>query len=80
VPNTKCGGYEKFIVKGLESMGGISNIVIDREQQLMSVTQDESLREPLIAKLKFMGYPEHDSVTGLTNAKSFVGCAIGRMS
>jgi hypothetical protein len=31
-----------------------------------------------------MGYPEHGSVSGLeaglTNAKSFVSCAIGRMS
>ena len=84
VENIKCGGCEKSIVKGLESMGGVSNIVIDREQQLISVTADESLREPLIAKLKSMGYPEHGSVAGLEaglpNAKSFVSCAIGRMS
>jgi copper chaperone len=84
VENIKCGGCEKSIVKGLESMDGVSNIVIDREQQLISVTADESLREPLIAKLKSMGYPEHGSVAGLeagfTNAKSFVSCAIGRMS
>ena len=84
VENIKCGGCEKSIVKGLESMDGVSNIVIDREQQLISVTADESLREPLIAKLKSMGYPEHGSVAGieagLTNAKSCVSCAIGRMS
>ena len=84
VENIKCGGCEKSIVKGLESMDGVSNVVIDREQQLISVTADESLREPLIAKLKSMGYPEHGSVSGLeaglTNAKSFVSCAIGRMS
>ena len=65
VENIKCGGCEKSIVKGLESMDGVSNIVIDREQQLISVTADESLREPLIAKLKSMGYPEHGSVAGL---------------
>ncbi len=84
VENIKCGGCEKSIVKGLESMGGVSNIVIDREQQLISVTADESLREPLIAKLKSMGYPELGSVSGLeaglTNAKSFVSCASRRMS
>ena len=84
VENIKCGGCEKSIVKGLESMEGVSNVVIDRDQQLISVIADESLREPLIAKLKSMGYPEHGSVAGLeaslTNAKSFVSCAIGRMS
>ena len=84
VENIKCGGCEKSIVKGLESMAGVSNIVIDREQQLISVNADASLREALIAKLKSMGYPEHGSVSGLdaglTNAKSFVSCAIGRMS
>jgi copper chaperone len=34
--------------------------------------------------LKSMGYPEYGSVTGLdaglANAKSFVSCAIGRVS
>ncbi len=84
VENIKCGGCEKSIVKGLESMEGVSNVVIDRDQQLISVTADESLREPVIAKLKSMGYPEHGSVSGLeaglTNAKSFVSCDIGRMS
>jgi copper chaperone len=43
-----------------------------------------SLREALVAKLKSMGYPEHGSVSGfdagLANAKSFVSCAIGRVS
>ncbi len=84
VENIKCGGCEKSIVKGLESMDGVSNIVIDREQQLISVTADESLREALIAKLKSMGYPEHGSVSGieagLCNSNSFVSCATVRMS
>ena len=84
VENIKCGGCEKSIVKGLNSIEGLSNIVIDREQQLISVTADESQREAIVAKLKSMGYPEHGSVTGLdaglANAKSFVSCAIGRVS
>jgi copper chaperone len=37
-----------------------------------------------VAKLKSMGYPEHGSISGLdaglANAKSFVSCAIGRVS
>jgi copper chaperone len=84
VENIKCGGCEKSIIKGLSSIEGLSNIVIDRDQQLVSVNADESLREALISKLKSMGYPEHDSVSGLdaglANAKSFVSCAIGRVA
>jgi copper chaperone len=84
VENIKCGGCEKSIIKGLSAIEGLSNIVIDREQQLVSVNADESLRGALIAKLKSMGYPEQGSLSGfdagLANAKSFVSCAIGRVS
>jgi len=84
VENIKCGGCEKFIINGLNSIEGVSNIVIDQEQQMVSVLADESLRDALVSKLKSMGYPEHGSVSGLdaglANAKSFVSCAIGRIS
>jgi copper chaperone len=84
VENIKCGGCEKSIIKGLTSIEGLSNIVIDREQQMVSVVADASLRDALVSKLKSMGYPEQGSVSGLdaglANAKSFVSCAIGRIS
>ena len=84
VENIKCGGCEKSIIKGLTSIEGVSNIVIDRDQQLVSVTAEQSLRDAIAAKLKSMGYPEYGSVSGLdaglANAKSFVSCAIGRVS
>jgi copper chaperone len=84
VENIKCGGCEKSIIKGLTSIEGLSHIVIDQEQQMVSVLADESLREAVVSKLKSMGYPEHGSVSGLeaglTNTKSFVSCAIGRIS
>ena len=84
VENIKCGGCEKSIVKGLNTIKGLSNIVIDRDQQTVSVMADDSLRDAIAAKLKSMGYPEFGSVSvldaGLANAKSFVSCAIGRVS
>ncbi len=84
VDNIKCGGCEKSIVKGLATIEGLSDVVIDREQHSVSVTADPSLRVALVAKLKSMGYPEHGSVSGLdaglANAKSFVSCAIGKVS
>lgn len=84
VQNIKCGGCEKSIIKGLTSIEGLSNIIIDRDQQLVTTNGDESLREQLVAKLKSMGYPEQGTVSGLdaglANAKSFVSCAIGRVT
>ena len=84
VENIKCGGCEKSIVKGLNTIKGLSNIVIDRDKQTVSVMADHSLRDAIAAKLKSMGYPEFGSVSGLdaglANAKSFVSCAIGRVS
>ena len=84
VENIKCGGCEKSIMKGLNLIECVSNIVIDRDQQLIIVTADMSLREALVTNLKSMGYPEQGSVSGLdaglANAKSFVSCAIGRIS
>ena len=32
VENIKCGGCEKSIIKGLNSIEGVSNIIIDRDQ------------------------------------------------
>lgn len=84
VENIKCGGCENSIVKGLHEIEGLSEVVIDRDQQLVSVTAEGSLRDAIVEKLKKMGYPEQGSVSGLeaglANAKSFVSCAIGRMS
>jgi copper chaperone len=84
VENIKCGGCEKSIIKGISAIDGITDIQIDRDQQTVSVSADESLRDTLVAKLKAMGYPEKGSLSGLdaglANAKSFVSCAIGRVS
>ena len=84
VENIKCGGCENSIVKGLSAIDGVTDISINREVQSISVRAPESLREVVVAKLKTMGYPLRGSVSGLeaglTNAKSFVSCAIGRLS
>ena len=84
VENIKCGGCEDSIVKGINSVAQVTNLVIDREKQLVSFSGEESIKQLVIDKLKSMGYPEKGSLAGLaagiTNAKSFVSCAIGRIS
>jgi copper chaperone len=84
VENIKCGGCENSIVKGIKSVAQVSNLVIDRDKQLVSFSGEASIKQTVIDKLRSMGYPEKGSVAGIaagiTNAKSFVSCAIGRMT
>ncbi len=84
IDNLKCGGCEKSILKGLASVKEITNVVIDRDHNLVQFTGDELSRPEVAEKLRAMGYPEKGSLTGmgagLANAKSFVSCAIGRVS
>ena len=51
---------------------------------MVSFAGEAAIKQTVIDKLKSMGYPEKGSVAGIeagiTNAKSFVSCAIGRMT
>lgn len=84
VENMKCGGCERSIFKGLGTIEGVSDVTIDRNLQTIQFSGPESLRPIVAEKLRSMGYPEKGSVrgldAGLANAKSFVSCAIGRVS
>ena len=84
IENLKCGGCENSILKGLATMEAISDVTVSREQNLVSFKGEPSIRESVAKKLRSMGYPEKDSLSGLdaglANAKSFVSCAIGRVT
>ena len=83
VNNLKCGGCENTIKMTLKKMAGVENVNINSENSQISVVHDESVTHNMLARaLKAMGYPETGTTEGLdavlTNAKSFVSCAIGR--
>ena len=84
IDNLKCGGCEKSIVKGLSAMPDVADVVVDREHQTVRFNGAASDRDAVVQKLRSMGYPEKGSLAGfdagLANAKSFVSCAVGRMS
>jgi copper chaperone len=84
IDNLKCGGCEKSIVKALSDMPEITDLFVDREHQVVRFTGVTSFRDAVVQKLRKMGYPEKGSLAGidagLANAKSFVSCAVGRMS
>ncbi|MGV0959346.1 MAG: heavy-metal-associated domain-containing protein [Limnohabitans sp.] len=84
IENLKCGGCERSILNGLGAMEGVRGIAVDREKQTVQVLASPDMRDAVTDKLRAMGYPEKGSVSGLdaglANAKSFVSCALGRMS
>ncbi len=84
IDNLKCGGCAKTIVNGLSAIGGVHSVEVDHPTSTVRVDANANLREAVVSKLKDMGYPEHGSISGLdkgiATAKSFVSCAIGKMS
>jgi len=84
IENLKYGGCENMFLKGLMSIAGVAGVIVDHAQKAVVLEADTKLRPQIVAKLLGMGYPEKGSVAGLdkviVTAKSFVSCAISRIS
>ena len=81
VENIKCGGCMNTIQKSLMQINGVSHITINKETETIFVEgNDDIKRIDLINKLAALGYPEKGNNTVLHKAKSFVSCAVGRIS
>ncbi|GMR01271.1 MAG: hypothetical protein BMS9Abin19_0639 [Gammaproteobacteria bacterium] len=88
VENIKCGGCAGTITKRLNALDAVCDCLVDVENGVISITFNESHTEinrteatQLLLKL---GYPEIGTAEGLkaakAKAKSFVSCAVGKMS
>jgi copper chaperone len=84
VENIKCGGCASTIRTKLEAMEGVITIDVDIGNGIVTVEADEDTRTAVTAKLLKLGYPESGTAEGIAaakaKAKSFVSCAVGRMS
>ncbi len=85
IDNLKCNGCGSTIKKTLKDIVGVKNVAIDFEKDEVAVMHDEGVnRQVLTDALKKMGYPEVGTTAGLgamtATAKSYISCAIGRMS
>ena len=84
VENIKCGGCANSIKKGLMDEAGVSTVEIDIENGMVSIDGENLDRDAIAEHLLKMGYPESGSVEGMkaatAKAKSFVSCAIGKVS
>ena len=84
VENKKCGGCANSIVKGLQELEGVASVAVDVEHGRVTIDADDSLRIAATERLLKLGYPEQGSAAGLkaakAKAKSFVSCAVGRIT
>ncbi len=89
VENIKCSGCAGTITKRLGALDEVDDSKVDIENGVVTVTFIESVdaetSKAVVAQLLLkLGYPETGSVEGLkaatTKAKSFVSCAVGKMS
>lgn len=83
VQNLKCGGCGNTIKKGVLSVSGVKSVDVDVEESIVSFEcdGDEKVKDVVKEKLSELGYPVvGDKNTIGKKAKSFVSCAVGRMS
>lgn len=79
VENIKCGGCMNSIKTALLKLDGVTDVIIDKEIDTVTVSGTMN-REEVVNKLNDLGYPEKGNNTLIRKAKSYVNCAIGRMS
>lgn len=82
IQNLKCGGCANTIVIQLSKLNGISEVNVNNETNEVSFNHNSTLELEIVKKkLSDLGYPiigENNSLP--KKAKSFVSCAVGRMT
>ena len=79
VHNIKCGGCMNTIKKAISSMDGVDEIAIHDDKETIEVSGNVN-RELVVSELARLGYPEKGNNNLMHKTKSFVSCAVGRMS
>lgn len=85
VDNLKCGGCANTITKNLLLVKGVESVVVLPENNEVKVVHNDSLSLKLAKdELNRLGYPEQGTTEGLEkltdNIKSYVSCAIGKLT
>ncbi|BAO74644.1 heavy-metal-associated domain-containing protein [Winogradskyella sp. PG-2] len=82
IQNLKCGGCANTIIIQLSKLDGISEVTVNNETDEVSLNYNSEIEfESAKKKLSVLGYPMIGETNSLPKkAKSFVSCAVGRMS
>jgi copper chaperone len=84
VENIKCSGCANTIEYRLKKIDTVLQVSVDIEQGRVTVEAGDDSRAQLVAALLTSGYPEKGTTEGIkaatAKAKSYVSCAIGKIS
>ncbi|WP_115462590.1 heavy-metal-associated domain-containing protein [Winogradskyella aurantiaca] len=82
IQNLKCHGCAHTIETQLSKIEGVSKVNVDNNTNQVSIDlMDTDQLSTIIESLSKMGYPAVGEDNGLSlKAKSFVSCAVGRMT
>ncbi|WP_299521411.1 heavy-metal-associated domain-containing protein [Winogradskyella sp.] len=82
IQNLKCGGCANTIITQLSKLTGVSEVTVNNNTDEVSLNYNsEKELETIKKKLSDLGYPMVGEANPLPKkAKSFVSCAIGRMT
>ncbi len=82
IQNLKCGGCVSTIKNRISDLNGVHSVEVNLERSTVFIEHEEQLKDQEIKKvLQKLGYPEVGENNSLgEKAKSFVSCAIGKLS
>ncbi len=82
IENLKCHGCANTIAKGLNKIEAVKSVSVDVPASSVEILFDGGYEniETIKTKLSGMGYPESGHNSAVSVAKSFVSCAVGRVT
>lgn len=82
IQNLKCGGCGNTVTKNVSAVEGIANVNVRVDESSVTFDYHEETKVNEVKELlKKIGYPEVGDENSLgTKAKSFVSCAVGKIS
>jgi copper chaperone len=79
VENIKCGGCMNSIKTALLKIENVTEVEIDKEADTILINSNTD-KTIFVNTLSNLGYPEKGHNTLLHKGKSFVSCAIGKIT
>lgn len=81
VENIKCGGCMNTIRKDLLKQSGVLAVHVDENLGTVNISGDDDMdKNHIVSRLEHLGYPEIGHNGLLLKAKSYVSCAVGRIT
>lgn len=82
IQNLKCGGCANTITKNVTAIENITNVKVNVEESSVTFNYESEANLVVVKnKLQSLVYPEDGEANSISSkAKSYVSCAIGKMS